>query len=210
MSRICFSSLPGSSLKIETIWDGDSDVSKASTALSRLALSLPHLANNIKSVSSKSNITYSVRKDVSFWVLFDVHNLVHTSNLRSGAPSSLFVLEAVSRLSHLKPTPTHQKQTNKQKPDRRLFTRTNEPMIKLMGSCHTLKRTWLIARIIRNIVGHLCSSYIVKLSNEVCVIGIIEMLVSYIWYSCCFVLPNNNIIKMFKNCVFVRGVRTKI
>ena len=104
--------------------------------------------------------------------------------------------------------PTHQKQTNKQKPDRRLFTRTNEPMIKFLGSCHTLTGTWPIARIIRNIVGHLCSSYIVKLSDEVCVIGIIEMLVSYMWYSCCFVLLDNNIIKMFKNCVFVRGLLT--
>ena len=147
-------------------------------------------------MSSKSNITYSVRKDVSFWVLFDVHNFVHTLTC-AGAPSSLFVLEAVTRLSHLKPSPHPQKQTNKQKPDRRLFTRTNEPMIKLMSSCHTLKGTWFIARIIRNIVGHLCSSYIVELSDEVCVIWIIEMLVSYIWYSCCFVLLNNNIIKMF-------------
>ena len=122
MSRICFSSLPGSSLKIETIWDGDSDVSKASTALSRLTLSLPHLANNIKSVSSKSNITYSVRKDVSFWVLFDVHTLTCDQALLlpflCWRPSADFLT-----WNH---PPTHQKQTNKQKPDRRLFTRTNE------------------------------------------------------------------------------------
>ena len=208
MSRICFSSLPGRSLEIETIWDGDSDVSKASTALSRLRTFGKQY--KIRELQIE-HYTYSVRKDVSFWVLFDVHNFVHTLTCDQALLLPFLCWRPSADFLTWNHPPTHQKQTNKQKPDRRLFTRTNEPMIKFLGSCHTLTGTWLIARIIRNIVGHLCSSYIVKLSNnEVCVIGIIEMLVSYIWYSCCFVLLNNNIIKMIKNCVFVRGVLTKI